>query len=330
MNYILGIDQGGTKTAAAVMDDSGTICGYGISDGAYFPVEGMDVAMSRVGCLVQRVLGEASVPHDQIIKTVAGITGIDWPDDERLVTDALKETLNLDQVQAHNDCVIALFSGTQKHFGAALCAGTGVNAVIMCPDGREFVMSDYLGPELQGGTALSFRALRKVFDSDLGLLPTTELTKLFLDFTGAGSPYDMLKESIVNKDAFLTEIIQLVPQIITVAENGDEVTITLLDEFARELCDRFVAGLKKMGMLSVACDIVLTGSVLKGARNRLTENITERLAATVPLAAVVNAKYEPVVGACVLGLLKQGPFTIQASERLCISAHEFGLIREIS
>ena len=330
MDYILGIDQGGTKTAAAVMDNSGMVCGYGVTDGAYFPREGMQSAMERIGSLVNRVLGEASVPFDRISNTVAGITGIDWPDDKRKVTAALRETLRLDTVQAHNDCVIALFSGTQKPFGAVLCAGTGVNAAIICPDGRQFVMSDYLGDELQGGSALSYRAARKVFDADLGLLPPTKLTELFLGFTGMDTPYDMLRESIVHYDIFRKRILELVPQIISIANDGDQVTNSLLDEIAQGICDRFVAGLKKMDMLAVECDIVLTGSVFKSERNALVANITARLSEAVPLAHIVNAKYEPVVGACVMGLLQQGSYSREMPERLDISALEHGLIRSAS
>ena len=328
MNCILGIDQGATKTAVAVMDGSGTIHGCGRTEGAYFPVDGMSAAMSRIGMLVRRVLAEASVPPAQIAYTVAGVTGIDYPNDERLVAGALRETLKLESAEAHNDCVIALFSGTWKPFGTGLCMGTGVNAAYLRPDGRQFVMGDYMGEELQGGSALSYRALRKVFDADLGLLPPTELTRLFLDFTGAASPFEMLRESIVHREALRRKIIPLVPRILEAAEDGDAVTLGLLDEMARELCDYFMAGLRKMDMLSVACDIVLSGGVFKGARNRLTANVTGRLSVAAPLASVVNAKYEPVVGACVMGLLRWTPFTREISERLETSARHLGLLRD--
>jgi len=329
LRYILGIDQGGTKTAVALMDDTGAIRGWGTADGAYFPDVGLDAALSHVESLASRVLAEASVSLAEIGQVVAGITGIDYPDDEEKVCAALRKILGLERVEAHNDCVIALFSGTQKPYGAVLCAGTGANAAIIRPDGSRFVMSDYMGRELQGGAALSYRALRKVFDADLGLLPPTELTRLFLDFGGQPTVFALLRESIAHEESLRRRVLGLVPQIISLAETGDRVTAALLDEMARDLCAYFIAGLRKMGMLTLAFDIVLAGSVFKGEHNPLTANIIRRLSAEAPSATIVNAKYEPVVGACVMGFLRERDFTPQVSRRLELSAQQLGLLRTI-
>ena len=327
MGNVLGIDQGGSSTRAAVMDHMGNILGFGTADGIYFPKSGVDAAMTIVEHLVQRVLEEASISRDMITLTIAGISGIDWPEDAQTIVTNLEEKLKLNNIMAYNDSVIAMFSGIQKSYGAALCAGSGINAVIIHPNGDQFVMSDYLGQELQGGGALSYRALRKVFDSDLGLAPQTKLTQLFLEFSGLKKPYDLLKESMVNSNAFLRSIIKLFPDILLIAEKGDEVTIKLLNDFADELCDYFIAGLKKMNMLEIEFDIVLAGSIFKGMQNRLVENIVKRLSETFPKGRIVNAKYEPVVGACVMGFLQHNSFTQEVSDRLDRSARKFGLIR---
>ena len=329
MGYVLGIDQGGTNTRVAIMDHMGNICGYGMAEGVYFPKSGIDAAMAPIVRLVQSVLMAPSISRRSVTDTVAGISGIDWPEDARKIASALEEKLGLNSVQALNDCVIALFSGTQKSYGAVLCAGTGINAAIIRPDGKQFVMSDYMGPELQGGSALSYRALRKVFDSDLGLAPPTRLTELFLDFTGFAVPYDLLKESMVNGDALFLSITRLPPDILAIAEEGDEVTIGLLRDFANEICDYFIAGLRKMDVLGIELDIVLAGSIFKGADNKLVENIVHRLTEDAPNAIIANAKYEPVVGACVMGFLRQGTFTQEISDRLEASAKKYGLIRKV-
>lgn len=43
--YILGIDQGGTKTAAVLMREDGVLLGKGKARGAYFPTQGMNGAL---------------------------------------------------------------------------------------------------------------------------------------------------------------------------------------------------------------------------------------------------------------------------------------------
>ena len=48
MGYILGIDQGGTKTAAAVMDEAGKILGIATRRVDYYPKDGMVYAFSKI------------------------------------------------------------------------------------------------------------------------------------------------------------------------------------------------------------------------------------------------------------------------------------------
>ena len=48
MEYVLGIDQGGSKTHAAVADETGRLLGAGRGPGACHSVYGMEAAMAGV------------------------------------------------------------------------------------------------------------------------------------------------------------------------------------------------------------------------------------------------------------------------------------------
>jgi len=327
LKYILGIDQGGTKTAAAVIDLEGNILGYGLAEGAYYPEDGTESAIGVIAELVDRILGIAAVDRSDIGTTVAGITGIDWPGDSELIVSELEQKLGIVNVSAYNDSVIAFNAGSLERFGAVICAGTGINAAVFCSDGSKYVMGDYLGSELQGASAISYRASRKVFDADIGALPPTALTELVLKRVGVNTPFELLKESIVNEDGFRGLVIGLTPKIKAAASAGDAVAIGLMDEFAQELCMRFVPVMRKTGMITARCDVVLAGSVFKDRHNVLRDNITGLLSEALPKARIVNAKYEPVVGACVMGFLQQAEFTEGISANLDASARIFGLIR---
>ena len=74
--YILGIDQGGTKTAAAVMRGDGYIVGSAVAKGAYFPSEGMERALEPVQEAVEKAVEKASINREDITLTVAGISGL--------------------------------------------------------------------------------------------------------------------------------------------------------------------------------------------------------------------------------------------------------------
>lgn len=304
MGYVLGIDQGGTHTRAAIMDFSGSISSYCKTGGCYFPRDGIEDAMDAISSVAESALQSADREIDEIDLIVAGITGIDWDGDSTLVSDALKKRFGEKEIIACNDCEIAYYGGSLKPVGAAICLGTGANAVLFAPDSKKFVMSDYLKNSLQGGSALTQRALEAAVESDLGVLPKTELTKIFLDFAHRDSVYEVLKKCAREGD-FAGQAISLVPLILEAAARGDCVTRDILATFSNELCACFIAAMQKMDMLEFDCDIVLTGSVLSGSANVLTTMIEGELLQVAKKAHIVNAKFEPVVGACILGVLKK-------------------------
>ena len=93
MSYILGIDQGGTKTAAAVMDEAGKILGIATRRGAYYPTDGMTSAFTKIKEAVEEAIAQAGITREQIGTAIAGITGIDWQGDKEKVSNELKKYL---------------------------------------------------------------------------------------------------------------------------------------------------------------------------------------------------------------------------------------------
>lgn len=88
--YILGIDQGGTKTAAAVMRNDGFIVGRALAKGAYFPDEGVENALEQMAAAVEEAVRNAGIGKEDIVYTVAGVGGIDWAGDDIMIGDALR------------------------------------------------------------------------------------------------------------------------------------------------------------------------------------------------------------------------------------------------
>ena len=92
-------------------------------------------------------------------------------------------------------------------------------------------------------------------------------------------------------------------------------------------------------MTDCEVETVLTGSLFKplpavqtgqSDRNILTELVVTRICDQLPMAKIVSAKFEPVVGAGVLGLKKSGLYLGNESNidiRLSETAEAFGLLR---
>ncbi len=338
--YILGIDQGGTKTAAALMNQNGEICGVGMAAGAYFPEQGMEIAIFNMLEAAEIALEKAHTDWMDVGVILAGVSGVDWDGDGEQVARALKNAVMFRQeqiaqestnirVQIYNDSLIALYGGTKHACGAVICAGTGINAAIRKKDGSYFVFGDFLGEEMQGGSALAQRAVRKVFDAELGLCDAKALRKLFLDFAGVDSVQDLLKQYI-QQEELRANLKQVVPGLFQLAEEGDETSRLVLREFAEQLNMYILAGLRKEEMLQESFDMVLTGGVFKGENNLLTTYVREGLEKEVPHVTIQQAKYEPVVGACVMAMLEQRELTPQMAEHLKKTAEKWGLKRALS
>lgn len=324
--HILGIDQGGTKTAAAVMREDGFIVGSATTKGAYFPNEGVENALEQMAAVAEEAIRNAGIGKGEIAYTVAGVGGIDWAGDDIMIRDALEERLSLKEIFACNDAVIAFYSGALRSHGAVICAGTGMNGALIDKSGRQFVYGDYMGEKAQGGSALAKRALRKVFDAELGLCPPTKLKPLFLGQAEV-SDVDALLKRYMTESEFRKELRFLMPQILMVAKLEDEAACSLLDEFSDEIVAYIEAGLRKMEMNPKEEEIVLAGSVFKGADNPLTRRVIRKIQERLQGAKVVQACYEPVVGACIMGLVKLGMNPSEREKGIHESAAVLGLLR---
>lgn len=324
--HILGIDQGGTKTAAAVMREDGFIVGSAIKKGAYFPDEGVENALEQMAAAAEEAIRNAGIGKGEIAYTVAGVGGIDWAGDDLMIRDALEERLLLKEIFACNDAVIAFYSGALRSHGAVICAGTGMNGALIDKSGRQFVYGDYMGEKAQGGSALAKRALRKVFDAELGLCPPTKLKPLFLGQAEV-TDVDALLKRYMTESEFRRELRFLMPQILMVAKLEDEAACSLLDEFSDEIVAYIEAGLRKMEMKPEEEEIVLAGSVFKGADNPLTRRVIRKIQERLQGAKVVQACYEPVVGACIMGLVKLGMDPSEREKSIHESASVLGLLR---
>lgn len=324
MKYILGIDQGGTKTAAAIMREDGTIVGTVVVKGAYYPKHGIAVALDRMEEAVELAKEQAGVCRKDIRIAIAGITGIDWPGEDKMMEEALRQRMNLEQVTACNDMINALYTVPGISHGMVLCAGTGMNGAIIDASGRQFVYGDYMEDEMQGGSALAQRAIRKVFDAEMGLCGATALTKLFLDYAGVDT-VDELLQVFMTRQGFSGEIRFLMPEILKLAAQKDQETCSMLEIFAERTVAFIFAGFRKLDISPKGENIVLAGSVLKGADNYLTGQIVEKIKGQEPEAGIVMAEYEPVVGSCVMGL-RALKIEGEAVERnIATSAREKGL-----
>ncbi len=100
------------------------------------------------------------------------------------------------------------------------------------------------------------------------------------------------------------------------------------NSFAKGYAEAAAVWLRRFNMTGLELDVVLSGSIFKARTPRLVETIAAGIHAVAPQAKLVNARYEPVVGAVLLGLEEMGiEVTNEIRANIEASASRLGLIR---
>lgn len=317
VKYVLGLDQGGSKTHAVVADMEGNILGIGCGAGACHSVIGLEAATAAIYDASMQAMSAAGVTAEQIDVVGAGLTGVDWPHETQLLRQAVSDTLSIPQekIVVVNDCLIALRAGTSKPSGCILCAGSGLNCAVRHPDGREYTFGFYIEDACQGGSALGMRTLRAVFDAEAGLCAETALTEKVLRHMACGNVDEMLFKHVtcgLGPD----RILRLPPVLEEAALEGDEVAKGILRVYARDIARYVVVGLRRFDMLNLDMEVVLSGSIFKCRAPELIDTVTDVILSNAPNATILESIYEPVIGAMLLALDH-----IEGADRALIQEH---------
>ncbi len=317
MKYVMGIDQGSSKTYAVVGDDEGNVLGFGKSYGACHSSMGIEYAMEAVQKAMKEALMQAGLEFTQMDMLVAGLTGMDWEYEEKLLRDALWRIAHIENILVVNDCIIAMRAGSSHQYGAVLCAGSGLNCAARNKKGEEFVYGFYIEEEYQGGAALGKACIKAVTDSCVGLEEETMLTDMLLKKFGCKDVDELLFQKVTGKIS-LEDYLSLPIVLEEAARLGDEVSKKIWRRFGRQFGKYVAAAMKKMDMLEYETEVVLSGSIFKCKEPQLRQGVAEELKEEAPLARIVDAVYEPIVGAYLLAieqLGKEGGIAIKNLEK---------------
>lgn len=301
MKYVLGIDQGGSKTHAIVSDEYGRILGMGKSYGACHSSDGLDYAIAAVKEAVGQALKQGEVSIQEIEVIVAGMTGVDWDFEESLLSNTLREVFSVEKVKVVNDCIIAMRAGTKSKYGCVLCAGSGLNCAVRNDSGEQFIYGFYIDEEFQGGFSLGKLTIKAVLDSHIGLKPETKLTKMLLNYFQVNTVEELLYKKvtgvITSRDYLHLPII-----LEEAAAQNDTVALSVLAYYGKNIAMYAIRGMEKLDIINMGVDVILSGSIFKCKLPILREAVSLEIHKYAINAKIVDAIYEPIVGAALLGL----------------------------
>lgn len=300
MRYVLGIDQGGSKTYAMIVNETGEVLGFGKSEGTCMAEGKSDKNLEYIEYAADEALEESRITLDQIDCIVAGLTGIDWADEAEKIAKDLRMRFNKEKICVVNDCIIAMRAGSSSDISAVICVGSGTNCAVKNKE-EQFIYGFYIPDEYQGGWSLGKKAVQAVFDAEMGLTEPTRLKEVLLDYFGMETVDELLyrRATIGISSQEYLGIPILLEQ--TALEN-DAVALMIWTDFGKHLAQFITARMKIMGILDEKIEIVLSGSILKCKIPGFIQTIADEITRLAPDAQISSSVYEPIVGAALLGL----------------------------
>ncbi|NPA06818.1 MAG: N-acetylmuramic acid 6-phosphate etherase [Chloroflexi bacterium] len=235
-HVVIGIDGGGSKVHAVVMDAQGRVLGRGRGGPSNPHQLGWDAMVREVARAVQDAARAAEVdPHEaRAIALAQG--GIDRPEDRARALTRLQALWPRVPIRVENDALAALVAGVGTLHGIVLIAGTGSIAYGV-RDGRHARAGGWgHWLDVGSGFVLGMDGLRAVLAAadDMGL--PTSMTEPLLQALGLREPGDILTW-LYDQTNPVTPVAQLAPLVLDAAAQGDPEAMRIALRGAEGLAD---------------------------------------------------------------------------------------------
>ena len=287
MNYVIGVDGGGSKTNIAIYNilgkkidliewgptnHEGLMCGY-------YSLEEEFIKIFKL------INDKYSVNINNICMGVFGLSGLDTIAQYNKIYEILTR-LGLKKINLINDAYLGIMAGSKKGYGVCSVNGTGCTVAGIDEMGNRIQIGGQgeLTEDFGGGYILGNAVISKIYN-----------------FLYKNGQYTIMKDmvfnelSITKKECFI-DIVRykndsgefyvkdLNKFIFKAAEQKDEVAINLINKMAESISNSIVGALKELHFTnSNEIDIILSGAIhIKEKDNTTFEMIEDKLGVFFP------------------------------------------------
>ncbi len=298
MKYFLGVDGGGSKTEAAILDENCNVLGAGRAGPGNYEVASMAAVKENWLAAIEKA--KSSLGKVKFEKACFGLGGADFPEDFEILHKELDSLRIAPEVILENDTTIALRAGVKEDWGILIIMGSGSNGLGKKKDGTAY---RFYGEGFEygdwGGSFLATQdMLFHAFRSHDGRGEKTILEDMALGFFRVNNFDEMAKKLYYHPEE-RAKVLNFAPLLFKAIEKQDAVAVKLGEKIVNETVKSIYALMKKLDLLEEATPIVLCGSLYKGAP-WLPEYISAKTHMFAPLAKVDLLKSLPVMGAALI------------------------------
>ncbi len=302
MDYVLGVDGGGTKTACVISDTGGRLLGAGIGGSSNYLTVGEEEAKRSIKVAVQKATEKSSVRIPKFGVAYLGMAGAGRPSGVKVIR-GMVESLGLaDKLVIDTDAAIALAGATACNPGVVVISGTGSIAFGINKDGERGRVGGWgyiLGDE-GSGYDIGRKGLTAALRAYDGRGQETVLLRRLMGRLEV-SDVDELVDHVYLGGVKIGEVSSLTPLIVEVAREGDVVSKKILDDAVEELSSAAITLIRKLNMASEGFELALMGGLFK-VKDLIADPVQKKIKKFAPQCKIITPKFKPAVGAALMAL----------------------------
>ena len=294
---VAGVDGGGTKTEAVILDSNQQVIGEGRA-GPSNPLRiGIAAAAAAVREAIDKACVMAKVRRDDLLAAEIGLAGARRRELRERMREALS-SLDIDDIEVVTDADIALYGATDGAPGLVVIAGTGSICCGKNSRGKR-VWAGGWGPiagDEGGGAWIARRALRAVAHASDGRGPKTTLTELACSYFHVSS-VDDLSTAIYAPSITNERLAGFGKDVIDAAKRHDQVAEHIIKEAASELALAAITVIRNLSMEREKFQVAHVGGVFTASGDLILGTIRSQVQRVAPRAYFQPPHFAPAVAA---------------------------------
>lgn len=255
MRYFLGLDGGGSKCSAVLLDETGAVLGWGKSGPTTYQSEA-DAEASCRESLDAAVARTTPAEIAEIWAGELGHTSTAWLEQQGICVHSVTVGEN----------TASLLAALQDH-GVVVHAGTGSFVSIRAENGRTLHFGGF-GPvvgEDGAGWDIGLRGIKAGLRSSWTAETRTRLAEVLPPVLGLSDIRQVMGRPIYTGQISRARVAALAPVVIAEAEAGDRIALRVLHEAAETLAEIGRLGLTEAGIIGRGAPLIGIAGVIQGS-----------------------------------------------------------------
>src|SRR5215510_14736629 len=297
LNSVVGVDGGGTKTEAVIIDANQRVIGEGQS-GPSNPLRvGIAAAAAAVREAIDDACAAAKLRRGELIAAEIGLAGAR----RRELRERMRETLtrlDMGEIEVVTDADIALYGATDGEPGLVVIAGTGSICCGINARGKRFCAGGW-GPiagDEGGGAWIARSALRAVAYASDGRGPKPSLIEVACSYLHV-STADDLATAIYAPTMTNERLAAFGKDVVEAADAKDAVAREIIMRGGAELGRAAVAVIRQLQMEREEFQVAYVGGVFRASGELILKPLRAEVAKVAPRAYFQPPLFAPAVAA---------------------------------